>query len=280
MNDAKADTGVSRGGGLNPIPIGKQPEGAHAFVQFLQAVPDNKDFWFQFLDFFPLPVEVFAPDGTSIFFNRAGLEMNNISDPGLVVGKYNLLNDPVCNDQMGMRENIKKAFDGEPVVCPDVVIPIQDLVDRGVISEKPFEKSFADFYLYPIMRKGVLVFVVFFYVVKKMYYGRPDVAKAREYIDTHWLEKFDSSAVAKHVNMSVNQLYSIFKKHIGMTPGDYYRSCKVEHIKQELANKNISIKEAFIACGADNHGTFGRIFRKWCGMSPNEYRNTLTIAES
>ena len=252
----------------------------NAFVKFLQTVPADKDFLFRFLDVFPLPVEVFAPDGTSLFLNRTGLEMNNISDPGLVVGKYNLLNDPVCNDQMGMRKSIQKAFGGEAVVCSDVVVPIQDLVDRGIIGEKPFEKSFADFYLYPVKHEGTLVFVVFFYVVKKMYYGRPDLAKAKEYIDSNWLEKFDPKAVAKHVNMSVNQLYSIFRKHTGVTPGDYYRSCKVEHIKQALADKNVSIKEAFAACGADNQGAFGKIFKKLCGMSPIEYRNTLTISLS
>ena len=249
-----------------------------AFTQFLQTVPEDKEFWFRFLDTFPLPVEVFAPDGTSIFFNRAGLEMNTISDPGLIVGKYNLLNDPVCNDQMGMRKDIQKAFGGEAVVCFDVVIPIQDLVDRGVISEKPFEKSFADFYLHPIKHKDKLVFVVFFYIVKKMYYDRPDVAKAKEYIDTNWLEKYDPKALANHMNMSVNKLYSIFRKHTGMTPGDYYRRCKVDHIKRALADKNVSIKEAFAVCGADDRGAFGKIFRKLCGMTPYDYKNTVTIS--
>lgn len=246
------------------------------FTQFLKKVPDDREFLFRFLDSFPLPVEVFDPEGTSLLINKAALEQNNISDPGLVVGKYNIKNDPVCNDRMGMREDIQKAFRGEAVVCPDVVIPIQDLVERSVIGEKPFEKAYADFYLYSIMRNGKLVFVVFFFVMKKMYYDRPDVVKAKEYIENNWLEKYDPKALASHVNMSVNNLYCIFKKHAGMTPGDYYRNCKVEHIKQALADKNISIKEAFAACGADSQGAFGKIFRKLCGMSPLEYRNTLT----
>ena len=242
------------------------------FVQFLQKVPDDKEFWFQFLDFFPLPVEVFAPDGTSMFLNRSGLEMNNISDPALVVGKYNLLNDPVCNDQMGMRESIQKAFLGEAVVCFDVVVPIQDLVDRGVINEKPFEKSFADFYLYPIKHKGKLVFVVFFYVVKKMYYGRTDVAKVREYIDTHWQGEFIKEAVAKSVNISVAQLYKLFKEHTGMTPGDYHRKVKVERIKEKLMDKNLSVKEAFAACDEDSRGWMLRVFKELTGMTPTQFR--------
>ena len=36
-----------------------------------------------FLDLFPYMAEIFAPDGTAVFFNKAGLEINKISDPGL-----------------------------------------------------------------------------------------------------------------------------------------------------------------------------------------------------
>ena len=248
-----------------------------AFVQFLRRVLDDREFLFRFLDFFPLPVEVFAPDGTSLFLNRACMEMNNISDPDLVVGKYNLLNDPVCNDQMGMRKSIQKAFDGEAVVCPDVAVPIQDLVDRGVIDEKPFEKSFADFYLYPIKQKGELVFVVFICVVKKLYYGRPDLVRAKEYIDTHWQDKYNKEKIARSVSISVAQLYKLFKAYTGMTPGDYHKKVKVERIKEKLLDKNLSVKEAFAFCDEDSRGWMLRVFKEMTGMTPTQFRDSVHL---
>ena len=242
------------------------------FIHFLSEIPADKEFIFQFLELFPFPIEIFAPDGLLAFSNRAFLELNNIKDPSLIVGKYNLLNDPVCNDQMGLRKSIQKAFRGEAVVAYDVTVPIQDLVDRGVIDEKPFEKSFADFYLYPIKHEGTLVFVVFFHAVKKTYHGKPDMARVREYLETHWKEEFVPEELAKHVNMSVTPLYRFFEEHAGMTPGDYHEKIKIEHIKEKLMDKELSIKQAFAECGEDNHGWIVQAFRKETGMTPAQFR--------
>ena len=250
------------------------PEQNPAFIQFLQMIPDSKEFVFQFLDMFPIPVEVFAPDGLSIFCNRAFLKVNNIPDAALVDGKYNLLNDPVM-DQMGMKDCVQRAFRGEVIAVYDVDAPVQDMVDRGLVDGKPYEKSLMDWHLYPIMDGEKPAFVVFVMNVKKLYYGRPDLARAREYMDTHWKDKYDPEAVAKAMTISVSQLYSLFKQHTRMTPGDYHKQCKVEHIKEKLKDENLSIKEAFAACGEDSHGWFPKVFKEITGKSPKEYRDTL-----
>ena len=239
-------------------------------------VPDNKEFLFQVLDMFPSLVEVFEPNGTAVFLNRTGLKLLNISDSNLVIGKYNLLDDPVCNDQLGLREGIRKAFfHGKAHSWFDVVAPIQDLVDRGVAAERPFEKSFMDFHLYPIKNGEKLIFVVFVCDVKKLYRGRPDLARAKEYLDTHWQGELDPKEIAKSVNMSVTQLYRLFKEHTGMTPGDYHKKVKVERIKEKLADRNLSIKEAFAACGEDSRGNILRIFKGATGLTPTQWRGSL-----
>ena len=235
----------------------------------------NREFLFDFFDLFPLPVEIFAPDGTAVFLNRASLELNNIRDPGLVVGKYNLLADPVCNDQMGIGKKIQMAFNGELSIARDVVVPIQDLVERGVVKEKPFEKSLMDLYLYPVKDNGRLVFVVFVSIVRKIYFGNPDIIRVEEYIDSHWQNDFDPASVAKSINMSERQMYKLFKHDTGMTPGEYYRNCIVEHLKEKLADKNLNIKQAFLACGEDSRGRIARTFKEVTGMSPREYRKSI-----
>jgi len=245
--------------------------------QFLQMIPDNKEFLFQFLGMLPVPVEVFAPDGTAIFLNRAYLDLNNIPDADLIVGKYNLLNDPVCNDKMGLRESIEKAFRGEAVVAHDVSAPIEDLVERGIIDEKPYEKSIMDFYLYPVKNNDELAFVVFICIVKNLYHGKPDIARAKEYIESHWQGCYIPEELAKSLNISVAQLYKLFKEHSGMTPGDYHKKIKLEHIKEKLADNNMSIKEAFAACGEDSRGWMLRVFKDSTGMTPTEYRRKNSV---
>ena len=235
---------------------------------------DNKELMFQVLDLFPIPVEIFDSNGTTVYFNRAGKEWVGIKDMDLLVGKYNVLHDPVM-EQMGLMPGIQRAFRGETVVTYDVIPPIEDVQARGVIEEKPFEKALTDFHLYPILNGKKVVYVVFVCVVKKMYFGRPDVVRAKEYMDTHWQGEYDKDALAKSVNMSVSQLYSLFKQHVGMAPGEYHKKVKVDRIKEKLADRNLSIKEAFAACGEDSQSWMLRVFKEITGLTPKQYRESL-----
>jgi len=248
---------------------------ASSLMNYIKAATDDNDLFYQVIDLLPIPVELFAPDGTSIFLNRALIEFNGAKDASAVIGKYNLIEDPVCNDQLGMRDGIQKAFRGEAVFVGNFPVPIDDLVKRGIIKEKPFESASGDYILYPVFKDDKLHLVVFILIVKGMYFGRPDVAKAKEYIDTHWHGEYDKEAVANAVNMSVSQLYNLFKQHVGMPPGEYHRKVIVDHIKEKLADKNLSIKEAFAACGEDSQGWAVKVFKEVTGISPKQFREEL-----
>ena len=255
------------------------------FGKSFQMLIENKELMFQFVDMLPAQIEIFTPDGIAIFCNRATLEFNHITDAGLIVGKYNVLKDPILNDQMGLRDVIHGAFRGE-TVNGTYSPPVQDLVNRGIVEEKPFESAVLDFYFFPIWdppsgledevpsrvtRK--LDFVISVCIVKNLYQGRPDVVRAKEYLDTHWEGEYVPEDIAKSMNMSVSHLYKIFKEHTGMTPGDYRKKVKVEHIKEKLADKNLSVKEAFAACGEDSQGWILRVFKKMTGLTPAQWRS-------
>jgi len=244
-------------------------------IDYFNVMKEDDEPVYQMLDMLPIPIEIFAPDGTTVYMNYALMDLTGIKDRSLLIGKYNLLQDPVCMDQLGYREDFLNFFKGEKGIANGFPMPIQDLVERNVINEKPFEKGIADLYFYPVMKDNKLLWVVCVFAVRNLYMGRPDVVRAQEYIETHWQEKFDPKALAKYVNMSVSQLYSIFKKHTDMTPGDYYRTQKVEHIKEKLADKNLSVKEVFAICGEDSRGAYAKIFKKLTGHSPAQYRENM-----
>jgi two-component system response regulator YesN len=111
--------------------------------------------------------------------------------------------------------------------------------------------------------------------VKHIYIGNPKVAQAKKYIDEHWLDAFDDDAVAKAVNMSTSHVHALFRKHACMTMYEYYKSVKVDHIKEKLRDKSLSITEVFSFCGEDSRGSFARTFKKLTGMTPKAYRNSL-----
>ena len=235
---------------------------------------ENMEKMFQFFDSSPDQIEIFTPDGTAIFCNRSCLEFNNIPDANLIVGKYNVLQDPKLNDEKGLHDSIHNAFKGE-VTGGTYSPPVQDLVDRGIIEEKPFESAILDFSFYPVFIDNKLAYVVSSCKVKYVYHGRPDVVKAKEYIDTHWQEGFDKAKLAKAVGMSAAQLYRIFSEHAGLPPGEYYNRVKVQHIKEKLDDPNLSIKEAFAQCGENSQGYAAKLFKGIIGLSPLQYRKQM-----
>ena len=264
-----------RGKKLPKQEAGRNYDAREAFSGFLRMLSDDRESMLRFLDGFPMPVEVFDPSGTAVFVNRACMEQHHIKNPDLIVGKYNLLLDPVCNDQMGLKDFIRRAFRGEGGVACDIIPPIQDLVDRKVIDEKPFEMAYSDFYLYPVMEEGKLAFVVFINVFKKIYEGKPEIARAKDYIEKHWQGEYDGNAVSEYAGLAERQLQIFFKQYTGIAPKEYHRKCKIEHLKEKLADRGINIKQAFLACGEDSRGRIARGFRKMTGLSPKEYRNSL-----
>jgi AraC-like DNA-binding protein len=265
--DIEKQTGQTLTGGDTAAP--------DAWVHALQRLCDDKELLFQIIEKLPVPIEIFAPDGTAVFLNQACLKLIDIHDMSQVAGQYNLLTDPVCNDQMGMRNDIQKAFLGEAGIWRNWRPPIQDIVDRGLTEEKPFDTAFMDVYLYPVMKAGLLAYVVCVFVVKETYQGSTELIKAKEYIDKHWQGGFDYESAAKAANVSVSKLYKLFKEQDGMTPGEYHKKRKIDRIKRKLADKNLSIAEAFSACGEDSRGRAAKIFKQITGLSPREYRAGL-----
>jgi len=228
---------------------------------------------FQFYDSMPVPVEVFAPDGTAVFINRAWTEMNNIPAGGAQSLEYNLKNDPVCLEILG-QEFIDKIFRGEAVSFSDFPVPIQDAVDRGAIAEKPFEAATADVFMLPLWEGGEFVCTVCFFTFKNMYKDRADITRAREYIDKRWYDDFDIDGAARAAGLSRRHFQRVFKNVTGETPFGYYQNLKIKKIREKLRDKSLSVEKAFAECGVDSHGSYFRLFKEKTGRTPAEYRKT------
>ena len=101
------------------------------------------------IECFPYPIEVYAPDGTTVLVNRAMLNEYHISDPDEVVGKYNLFKDPFIIAS-GQINAVKKAFQGETVFFPDVKVPLEEIAKRYRIRDLDVEAVYQDITLFPI----------------------------------------------------------------------------------------------------------------------------------
>ena len=64
------------------------------------------------LELFPIPMEVFSPDGLSLFVNQEFLHFFHIDDAGEIVGRFNILDDPYLHQKLGLTDYLRRAFSG------------------------------------------------------------------------------------------------------------------------------------------------------------------------
>jgi len=239
----------------------------------IQKLLDNKKLIFHLLDKLPFPFELFSSNGTMVFTNQAWLELNKIPDARMVIERYNILNDPAYNSQKSLKEGIDKAFHGETSAIYNISIPVQNLIDLVSSVEKPFEKVYADAYIYPLMENEKPLYVVFISLVKNIFQGRQEIVLAKEYMQKNWLHGFDLGKIAESSGLSLYHFSRLFKKNTGITPYIYYKQVKINKLKEKLLDPNLSISEAFSACGLDYNGNYRQLFKQIAGATPAKYRN-------
>ena len=237
---------------------------------------------FNFFEAFPYPIQVYLPDGVLVFINEACLNILHIPSREDVVGKFNVLEDPVI-DIWGdnVRSEISKSFQGEIVRLDNMKIPIPDIIERFETDELCFDSSFQNITCFPVYDDdNRLKYVVHLFITLRLYNGKTEMVKAKEYIENNWQEDFDLDKVAQAVNLSKYHFAHLFKKHTSITPYSYYQDVKIKKLKEALCDTNLSISEAFALCGLDYNGNYASIFRKKTGMTPSQYRRSITLSSS
>lgn len=77
----------------------------------------------------------------------------------------------------------------------------------------------------------------------------------------------------------INKKYSgrLFKKEVGISFCEYLNLRRTEAAKGLLGETDMSIAEIALECGYNNITYFNRVFKKITGISPGEYRKSLTL---
>lgn len=233
---------------------------------------------FSFLECFPYPIQVFLPNGIMAFINEACLELLHIPSSDYVVGRFNVLEDSVI-DAWGnnVRSGILRSFQGEIVRLDNIKIPISDIISRFGSIELCLESSFQNITCFPVYDEyNRLKYIVHLFINNRLYNGKEELIKAKEYMENNWVEDFDLERVAQAVMLSKYHFARMFKKYTGITPYSYYQEVKIKKLREALCDENLSISEAFALCGVDYNGYYASIFRKKVGMTPSQYRKSVS----
>ena len=100
--------------------------------------------------------------------------------------------------------------------------------------------------------------------------------KARSFVHQHIDEKISLTQVAKAVNTSANYLSEKFKEFTGETFVRYVALARYEKAHVLLRNADLRVSEIAFAAGFQSLSQFNRVFKKFSGVSPTEYRAAVS----
>ncbi len=98
------------------------------------------------------------------------------------------------------------------------------------------------------------------------------IRRAIQYIAKNFSENIALEDVANEVHLNSSYLSSIFKEITGSSFTEYLNLVRVEESKRLLANTNYSIIDIAVATGFNSQSYFSKVFRKYTGLSPGQYR--------
>jgi len=96
--------------------------------------------------------------------------------------------------------------------------------------------------------------------------------KAKKYIHQHYNQDISLDDIASMSGFSTYYFCKMFKKYYHVSFTDYLTSLRIKHAKELLQNPDLSIKEITEMIGYLDSNYFTRVFKKYEGLTPTEYR--------
>lgn len=98
---------------------------------------------------------------------------------------------------------------------------------------------------------------------------------ALKYIETHYAEKLTLTGLADKIYVSQWYLSKLLNKYTDKSFSDLLNQTRINQAKKLLAEPSLKIHEISDMVGFGDVTHFSKIFKKFEGVSPNEYRNHL-----
>jgi len=115
-----------------------------------------------------------------------------------------------------------------------------------------------------------------FNILEKYYLIYKDniVRQACNYVIDHIDEKISLTIVSNALGISKNYFCSLFKQETGENFLSYVTKMKMQRAKYLLKEKNMRIYEVCNYLGYVDTTYFTKLFKKYCGMTPQEYKKS------
>lgn len=93
------------------------------------------------------------------------------------------------------------------------------------------------------------------------------------FMEEHLADNLPIQSLAEHVGMSRTLFYNKIRSIAGLTPVDFYRRYHVERSAQLMRDQGLTVSEACYRTGFSDPKYFSKVFKKFMGITPSEYRS-------
>lgn len=105
----------------------------------------------------------------------------------------------------------------------------------------------------------------------------PKLNKAIQIMKSECHIRRSNVELSKLCGLSKFYFIKLFKKHLGLSPQEYYTKLIIDKTSKLLTNTNYSISEIAKLCGIEDALYFSRMFKKHMGVSPLAYRKNSLL---
>jgi len=93
------------------------------------------------------------------------------------------------------------------------------------------------------------------------------------YINENFNTSLNLEYLASLINVTPNHLCYLFKQELSMRPFEYIIKCRIDNSKLLLLNEpQLTIEKIANLSGFEHFSYFGRVFKKYEGVSPSDFR--------
>ena len=92
------------------------------------------------------------------------------------------------------------------------------------------------------------------------------------YVEEHYTEDIYLDLLAEKLNLSTAYISSYFKTKLDINLTDYINNYRIKKSMELIENTQLKVKDIALQVGFANSNTFIRLFKKFSGFTPQEYR--------
>jgi transcriptional regulator GlxA family with amidase domain len=104
---------------------------------------------------------------------------------------------------------------------------------------------------------------------------RTPIRAAQEWVLDNLERPISIPDIAEQANMSPRNFARVFRREVGMTPGQYVERMRIARARKLLESTDMPIRQVARRCGFATPETFFRTFARALEATPNQYRNSF-----